>query len=486
MYTFSPDALADKSPARALTPQQRKDIAAAALVPGSISPLARQTGTSRKFIRQQRDKARAALDEAFEPLPRDAEVLFYLPVTKAWLCQFVLVLIFTCRASYRRVQDVMNALVDTNISMGSIHNLIVATHTQIAAIHQNEDLRAIRIGAHDEIFHHRRPVLAGVDVQTGDCYELGDYGSADGDTWALALMDLQDKGLTLDHAIADFGKGLRAGHAQALPDVPLWADHFHVLAPLSELSRYLESKAYKAIERAESVEKKMRRARACADGKRHSRNLGHKRQQAREAIELFDDVALLIRWLHRDVLSLCGPSAPERQMLFDFITDELRGRSHRSRRIKAVVSLLETVRDEALLFARHLDEKMAVVASEQGVELWWVCQVMRCEGLGARSQGYFERQSELRAVLGHKFWAVREAVVEVLRSLKRGSGDVEGLNGQLRSYFELRRVLGDKWLEMLRFYLNHHRQRRSRRPDGSGKSPAERLCGHHALTVKDS
>lgn len=477
MCTFPPAAPVDKSPAHDLTAQQRSHIATTALAPGSISPLARQIGTSRKFVRQQRDKARAAIDHAFEPRCDDDHVLFYLPVTRAWLSQFVLVLILTCRASYRRVQDAMLTLLDTHISLGSIHNLMAKTHTKVRDIHQREDLTPIRIGAHDEIFHHNKPVIAGVDVQTGYCYELGAYGSCDGDTWALVLMELLDRGLNLDHAIADFGKGLRAGHHRAMPDVPLWADLFHVLAPLTELSRYLESRAYKAIEQVEALEKKMRRARVRGRGQTHSRNLGHKRQQARMAIDLFDDVAVLVGWLHKDVLGLCGPTASEREQLYDFVVDEIQARAHRSGRIKAVVSLLRKVRDEALSFSRSLDEKLGRVADEHGVDVWWVGQVMQCEGLGGHSQRYYERHSELSAALGHKFWAVHEAVVAVLASVKRGSGDVENLNGQLRHYFELRRVLGDKWLEVLRFYLNHHRQGRSRRPEGSGKSPAERLCG---------
>ena len=477
MYTLTADAAADKLPAASLSAEQRAQLATAALIPGSISPLSRQTGTSRKFIRRQRDKARAAIHQAFEPLPDDAEVLFYLPVTKAWLCQFVLVLVFTCRASYRRVQDAMSCLLDTSISLGSIHNLLAATHTAVRALHRTEDLAAIRIGAHDEIFHHNKPVLAGVDVETGYCYELGDYGSCDGDTWALVLMELQDRGLDLDHAIADFGKGLRAGYERALPGVPLWGDHHHILAPLTELVGYLESKAYKAIERTEAIEKKMARARARGQGQKHSRNLGHKRQQARDAIELADDVRVLVRWLRWDVLRLCGPDASTRLNLWEFITAELRARSHRSKRVKSVVRLLETVRDEALLFAHHLDKTLAVIADEHGVDVWWVRCVVECEGLKPDSQRYFEREGELRAVLGHKYRAIHEAVLEALRSVKRGSGDVENLNGQLRKYFELRRVLGDKWLEMLRFYLNHHRQGRSRRPGGSGKSPAERLKG---------
>ena len=57
MYTLTADAAADKLPAASLSAEQRAQLATAALTPGSISPLARQTGTSREFIRRQRDKA---------------------------------------------------------------------------------------------------------------------------------------------------------------------------------------------------------------------------------------------------------------------------------------------------------------------------------------------------------------------------------------------------------------------------------------------
>ena len=75
MCTLTADAAADKLPAASLSAEQRAHIATAPLIPGSISPLARQTGTSKKFIRRQRDKARAAIHDAFEPPPDDAEVL---------------------------------------------------------------------------------------------------------------------------------------------------------------------------------------------------------------------------------------------------------------------------------------------------------------------------------------------------------------------------------------------------------------------------
>ena len=59
----------------------------------------------------------------------------------------------------------------------------------------------------------------------------------------------------------------------------------------------------------------------------------------------------------------------------------------------------------------------------------------------------------------------------------RASSIIENLNSRLRSYFFLRRQLGDEYLDLLRFYLNHHRFMRGDRPERVGKSPAELLSG---------
>ncbi|MGK5093686.1 hypothetical protein WDW89_16955 [Deltaproteobacteria bacterium TL4] len=56
-----------------------------------------------RFVSQQRDKAKEALQDVFNPKSRDEEVLFYLPVTKRWLKQVVLGLILLCHSSYRGV-----------------------------------------------------------------------------------------------------------------------------------------------------------------------------------------------------------------------------------------------------------------------------------------------------------------------------------------------------------------------------------------------
>ena len=78
--------------------RQRRDLSLTVLGGGEpVAHLAARRGVSRKFVYQQAAKAREALDDAFAPRSDknndDDKVLFYLPVTRNWICQFVLALV---------------------------------------------------------------------------------------------------------------------------------------------------------------------------------------------------------------------------------------------------------------------------------------------------------------------------------------------------------------------------------------------------------
>lgn len=226
-----------KTIAQARAPSERQGLALEALSGQQpITQLAAQHQVSRRFIYAQKDKAQAALDEAFEEAGDDQQVLFYLPVTRAWLRQVVLGLVLICHSSFRGVIEFFAALLDQPISLGRVHTIVqqgVATARQVQAA---EALSAIRVGAHDEIFQSHQPILVGGDVVSTYGYLLAQEEHRDATTWGVHLLDLQEKGLALEHRIADGGKGLRAGQALACPGLPCWGDHFHLLQELGRLS----------------------------------------------------------------------------------------------------------------------------------------------------------------------------------------------------------------------------------------------------------
>jgi hypothetical protein len=72
---------------------------------------------------------------------------------------------------------------------------------------------------------------------------------------------------------------------------------------------------------------------------------------------------------------------------------------------------------------------------------------------------------------------VLKAVIQAMEETPRSSALVENLNGRLRCYFFLRRQLGQGYLDLLRFFLNHGTYAPSARPERVGRSPAELMTG---------
>ncbi len=212
--------------AASLAPEHRKNLAIQVLAKNEpLAHLAVREKVSRKFLYQQKKKANLALNQAFTPISSHQDVLFYLPVTKTWLKQFILALILICHSSYRGVKELLRDLFDIKISIGSIHNLVYSAAKKAKEINEKQDLRSIKNGLHDEIFQGNRPVLSGMDNFSTYCYLLRSVEHRDEDTWAYYLLNLSEtQGLKPERIIADAAKGLRAGQSAAWPDTPCHGD----------------------------------------------------------------------------------------------------------------------------------------------------------------------------------------------------------------------------------------------------------------------
>ena len=328
-----PAAVSIPCPAQQLPPQKRQELALQVL-DGSqpVAQLARQHQVSRQFLYRQADTAQLALDHAFDPPPAAQEVLFHLPVTTSWLRQLILTLVLACHSPYRGVIALLRDLFDTETSLGTVHNVVQAAVARARAINDSYDLAAVRVGAHDEIFQAGHPVLVGVDTASTFCYLLSQEEHRDADTWAVRLLELAEHGFAPDAIVADFGTGLRAGQALALPQVPCRGDVFHLLRDLEQAVSYLENRAYDALEACARLEREQARVRQQG---RPAQGAAQRLRRARvacdPAIALADDVRLLGDWLRYDVLALAGPCHADRLVLYDFILAELQARVPASR-----------------------------------------------------------------------------------------------------------------------------------------------------------
>jgi len=466
----------------------RKDLAVQALAGSeTVSDLAARHGVSRKFIYQQTHKAAAALDDAFSPATPDDEVLFEVAVTKTWLRQAIVALTLICRSSYRGVIEFLRDLLGVPVSLGCVHDVLEVAARQASAINQGQDLSGIRVGLHDEIFQGATPVLAGVDAASTYCYLLAAEHRRDADTWGVHLLDAAAQGLDPDYTIADAGQGLRAGQRAAWGDTPCHGDVFHIQHQCEGLANTLARLAKGATSRRMALQAGIGRAGQRDPDSELVVQLKLARHTEARASCLARDVRTLIQWLCHDVLALAGPVLATRQLLFDFIVEELAAREPEDpRRIRPVRVALQNQRDHLLAFAGVLDAKLADIAQAHAVGEPLVREALVLHRLPTTSPAYWQGWNRLRAQVGGKFHVLFDAVSRAMADTPRSSSLVENLNSRLRTYFTLRRHLGGAYLDLLRFFLNHRRFLRSRHVQRQGKSPRELMTGHghpHWLTL---
>lgn len=450
----------------------------------SITHLAQESKVSRKFVARQAHIAQAALDDAFASTQGDDQVLFQLPVTKNWLKQAALGLTLICHSSYRGVHEFCRDLLHVSMSPGTVHNIMHEAIVKARPHNVRHHLANVDIAGLDEIFQNRQPVLVGADIRSTYCFLLSAEDQRDGETWALRLLECQDRGLAPKATIADFGTGLRAGQRQAWPGVPCRGDVFHALHELTPVATFLENRAYQTIATLDKLEhQKARLLRgARRDQRRQVHSLGRKitilLQEQPKAIDLADDVAVLTRWLRSDVFTVSGLPYADRAALFDFILAELQARAPRcAHRLGPVCTLLHNHRDQILAFAWQLEEEVNQLATAYEVHVDVVRELLDMQTLDKRQPLRWQKEAALRERLHGRFYAIEQAVRELSQKVVRASSIIENLNSRLRSYFFLRRHLGAGYLELLQFFLNHRRFLRSEHPQRVGKSPAELLTG---------
>jgi len=466
-------------PARFLGPDQRQALAVAALAGTQpITHLAADYGVRRTFVYQQADQAEQALAEAFSPAPPTDDrilILVDLPVTEVWLHRLSVALLLVCHSSYRGVYELLRDLFHCERSLGYLHGGAHAAMDRARAHNGQHDLSRVAIGAHDEIFQTRQPVLVGVDGASTYCYLLSPEAHRDGDTWDLRLLELQTQGFAPRALIGAGGRGLVAGHELVLPQVPRRSDVFHVMHEILPAVTALENRAYQALTACVKLERQQA-ASERKQGRREasvSQKLRHARPAAEAAVVLADDVATLAGWWRQDVLAVAGPCHAERVALYDFIVAELRVRAPQcAHRLGPLGTYRANQRDTVLAVAAQLAADLAALAVDFQVSPAVVRAVLSVHEMNLRDPRRWPRAAALREHLRGRFYALSEAVAAVARGTVRASSVVENLNSRLRNYFFLRRHLGPDYLHLLQFFLNHRRFLRSEHPERVDHSPA--------------
>ena len=273
--------------------------------------------------------------------------------------------------------------------------------------------------------------------------------------------------------------GLRAGQSAAWPDISCNGDIFHIKRQYQKMLLSVERLGIKAIRFREKIEDKITKInRRHPNFKELCEKLISALKKEEVALQLYDDLQILIDWLNNDILALAGANYTERLELYNFIVEELKLREQLcAHRIRPVRTALENQREDLLAFAKILDNKLSEIARNFEVNLDVVREILSLKKLPQSSLFYWETYNQFYQKLGDKFYFLLDSISQAMKETPRASSMVENLNSRLRNYFFLRKQLGSEYLELLRFFLNHRTFMRSEHPERVGFSPTELLTG---------
>jgi len=270
-----------------------------------------------------------------------------------------------------------------------------------------------------------------------------------------------------------------------MPEVPCHGDVFHIQQQFEQVSNSLARRVQGSETRLMKQAQQMSNTslKEIVEQRLVIQQFQSK-QQEQALVLLAKDVKTLLGWFSHDVMALAGLPLAVRQELFDFIVSELRQRE--DEQYPAIRKLRKALRNQRvgeaipaeyqlLVFASVVDQKLADIAGAFELPLQAVREVCLLHRKLRTSNAYWERWNQLHSKLSGKFHGVMKAVGEALEETPRASSIVENLNSRLRNYFFLRRSLGDNYLNLLQFFLNHRQFMRSLKPERVGKSPKQLL-----------
>ncbi len=460
---------------RSLSREKQQTIAFDVLSTQTVTETARKHQVTRHTVYSHQEKATKAINDAYSPA--DADVLFYLPVTKQFIAQIIVALLVICKASYRDSMQFIKDCFDYSVSLGHVCNTLDDANIHALIINDGYDLSPIKRAASDEIFHRNQPILATVDIPSRYCASLSKQKTRCQDAWGVELLDLQDKGFNPGTAVIDGAKGLKAGYEQALPKTSLLFDHFHIIQDAKELVRFLANTKNSTLSAVLKISGQLDKAKT--DNVKKTLSIQHEQATvlSQEALKRYQDVNTLIEWFQFDVLQLASLPPKEREDLYDFIIEELQLRAEGQERIQQFLSSIIHQRKSLMIAICHLDTKLSAVADKHGIPLTIAWDIAFLARYDFNAVTYHTQSDNLEQKVGEKFDLIEDDILLAMDETDRTSCMVENFNSRLAPYLDERKGFKNDRFSLIQFGLNHRPFQRSERQTLKGKTPAQVMSG---------
>ena len=452
---------------------------------GLVSGLARDLGTSRKFIYTLAERVRVAAAEALAPRrPGPAGREHAIVVDERRLDRAIVVLALVGRASQRAISDCLGKIYDIAPSLGYVNGVLKRAAGAAAEFNDSLalPLEQAQVAA-DELFARGTAHLVAGDHRSLLILTLRQAEQCDASAWDEALADLQRRGVDIKRLASDGGKALAKAMARR-PEVEHHLDLWHALRHIGRAERALEQAAYAAIGKEWELEKKVGGMAASHPmGGYVWRHYEEARREAQRRIGEYDDLRVLGLWA-REALQAVDPRSGRIRRREECL-EQLGVASELMWALKVAAArkladYLERAGPALLGYVDRLAERIGVLAAELGEEgvrrlcLEW--RLGREAGKArhgekpARQLAY--EQAHLLAVLhwGKGYQTARAMVVGAIEGVMRGSSLAECVNSWLRSYADLTKGLQEGFLPLFALYRNAHVFARGKR---AGHSPFE-------------
>ena len=434
-----------------------------------VDEIADEIGMSRSYVYEQMAKVKKHAQELDNAVP-EAPILV---LDKQTITKIILILTLECQSPNAGIRSFFEIICGINVSAGHISGVINEASERAEALDNAIDLSQINQMAVDEIFQNGTPILTGVDPISTYTFLLEEAPDRTADTWAVYLDDRKDKGLNPEVSINDGGMGIMAGVPQIFPETEIQADTFHALHDMGKEVSKLERKALKLINAEHELEEKLAGKKP---REKHKESLSELRPKMEDAIRLYDTAATLFAWL-KMLLNFSGYSLVDTHILCEWILQEMENADIGNAGLAKEVSKVRKLLPSLLSFISRLERGMEVVASDAGVPIEALQLMYRQMSYGPDSIQGIEIHRKLTCLIGNQYQEVRDRFQTLLDTTKKASSLVENLNGRIRVFIEIKRIIPTKFFVLLKVFYNTRRYKRSRCKERMGKSPLELLSG---------
>lgn len=437
----------------------------------AVSEIAEEICMSREYVYQQKEKAERYTEQLDDAGLEPGAIT--IKTDKSNTKRTIISLSLDCRASIDGIQRFFETIYHKKISAGYISSVLQEAAERAQAFDERIDLSSISQGANDGIFQCETPILAGIDPESTYACLLAEASDRTAETWAIYLSDRKEHGLELTTSINDGGKGLTAGIPQVYPNAEMQADTFHAVYEMGREIPKVERSVYKLINGGYALKpnlesKKPRR--------KNEEKLTELRLKTAERIKVYGKLYILFSWI-KEMLSFSGYNSEDSTSLSIWILQEMEAIAVNEARICKEITKVLKMLPNLLLFTKRLERSMDACAKETGIPVQAFELMYRQRSYSGSSEQSNEIQRKLADMLMERYTEAGNSFQRMLTAAKKASSLVENLNGRIRVYTEVKRVVPTRFFTLMKVYFNTRRYSGSRCRDRIGKSPLEILTG---------